>query len=180
MLVATHTSVRGRRAGVAAGVGLGLMAAIWTMMGLLGLTVVFELFPLAYIGSKIQGATYLLYLAHKMWGNASAPIETRIPPTRRAFRRGFLVNLLNPKSVLFAAAVLVAVFPAGLSVAESFVIVINHFLLEIAFYAALAFCMSTQAVSERYMQAKAHIDRGAAIILGALGIRLVLERGEAP
>ena len=181
LLMATHTSAsRGRAAGVAAGVGLGLMAAIWTMMALLGLAVVFELFPMVYIGAKIAGGAYLLFLAYKMWRNASAPINARIPPAGHAFRQGFLVNLLNPKSVLFAAAVLVAVFPAGLTVAESFVIVINHFLVEVAFYTTLAFCMSTQAVSKRYMQAKVYIDRGAAIILGALGIRLVLSRGEAP
>ena len=181
LLMATHTSAsRGRAAGVAAGVGLGLMAATWTMMALLGLAVIFELFPMVYIGAKIAGGAYLLYLAYKMWRNASAPINARIPPARHAFRQGFLVNLLNPKSVLFAAAVLVAVFPAGLSVGESFVIVINHFLVEVAFYTTLAFCMSTQAVSKRYMQAKVYIDRGAAIILGALGIRLVLSRGEAP
>ena len=181
LLMATHTSVsRGRAAGVAAGVGLGLMAAIWTLMALLGLAVVFELFPTVYIAAKIAGGAYLLYLAYKMWRNASAPINARIPPARHAFRQGFLVNLLNPKSVLFAAAVLVAVFPAGLSIAESFVIVVNHFLVEVTFYTSLAFCMSTQAVSKRYMKAKAYIDRGAAIILGALGIRLVASRWEAP
>ena len=181
LLMATHTSAsRGRAAGVAAGVGLGLMAAIWTMTALLGLAVVFELFPMVHVGAKIAGGAYLLFLAYKMWRNASAPINARIPPARHAFRQGFLINLLNPKSVLFAAAVLVAVFPAGLSVGESFVIVINHFLVEVAFYTTLAFCMSTQVVSKRYMRAKAYIDRGAAIILGALGIRLVLSRGEAP
>ena len=181
LLMATHTSAsRGRAAGIAVGVGLGLMAALWTMMALLGLAVVFELFPMVYTAARILGGAYLLYLAYKMWRNASAPIDARIPPPRHAFRQGFLVNLLNPKSVLFAAAVLVAVFPAGLTVAESFVIVINHFLVEVAFYTSLAFCMSTQAVSTRYMRAKAYIDRGAAIVLGALGIRLVLSRGEAP
>ncbi len=181
LLMATHTSVsRGRTAGIAAGVGLGSMAAAWTLMALLGLGVVFELFPMVYIAAKVLGGAYLLYLAYKMWRNASAPITARIPPARHAFRQGFLVNLLNPKSVLFAAAVLVAVFPAGISIADCFVVVINHFLVEVAFYTTLTFCMSTQAVSERYMRAKAYIDRGAAIILGALGIRLVLNRGEAP
>ena len=181
LLMATHTSAsRGRAAGIAVGVGLGLMAAIWTLMALLGLAVVFELFPMVYIGAKILGGLYLLYLAYKMWRNASAPISAQLPPARHAFRQGFFVNLLNPKSVLFAAAVLVAVFPAGLSVAESFVIVINHFVVEVTFYSTFAFCMSTQAVSARYMRAKVYIDRGAAIVLGALGIRLVASRWEAP
>ena len=140
LLMATHTSAsRGRAAGVVAGVGLGLMAATWTLMALLGLAIVFELFRMAYVGAKILGGAYLLYLAYKMWRNASAPVDARFPAARHAIRQGFLVNLLNPKSVLFAAAVLVAVFPADLSVAETFVIVINHFVVEVAFYSTLAF-----------------------------------------
>ena len=149
-------------------------------MALLGLAVVFQLFPMVYIGAKVIGGAYLLYLACRMWRNASNPINVRVPPARQAFMQGLLVNLLNPKSALFAAAVLVAVFPTGLSVAESFVIVVNHSLVEVAFYTTLAFCVSTQVVSNRYLRAKAHIDRGAALILGALGFRLVLARGEAP
>ena len=85
------------------------------------------------------------------------------------------MNLFNPKSVLFAAAVLVTVFPAGLGLADSIVIVTNHFLVEIAFYTALAFGMSTQAVAKRYMRAKI-FDRAAAVVLGALGVRILLSR----
>ena len=149
-------------------------------MSLLGLVVIFELFPMLYIGAKILGGAYLMYLASKMWRHASAPINTRPPAVRHAFRQGFLVNLLNPKSLLFAAAVLVAVFPAGISVVDTLVIVINHFLVEAASYTILSYCMSTQAVSERYIRAKTFIDRGAAVVLGTLGIRLILSRAEAP
>ena len=180
LLMATHTSAsKGRSAGIAAGFGLGLMASTWTLTALLGLAVVFELFPMVYTAAKILGGAYLVYLAYKMWKNASSPVDSRIPPAKHAFRQGFFVNLLNPKSVLFAAAVLITVFPAGLSVIESFVIVFNHFLVEVAFYTILAFSMSTQAISRRYMQAKIYIDRGAAVIFGALGVRLALSRGEA-
>ena len=94
----------------------------------------------------------------------------------RACRQGFLVNLFNPKSVLFAAAVLVTVFPAGIGLADSIVIVANHFLVEIAFYTALAFGMSTQAVAKRYMRAKLYIDRVGAAVLGARGVRILLSR----
>ena len=101
-------------------------------------------------------------------------------PARDAFRQGFLINLINPKSVLFAAAVLVAVFPAGIGLVDSAMIVVNHFVVEIAFYATLAFCLSTEAVANRYMQAKRHVDRFASVVLGALGFRLLWSRAEVP
>ena len=181
LLMAIRTTLSGgRRAGIAVGAGLGLMAATWTLMALLGLGVVFELFPAVYVGARIAGAAYLLYLAYRIWRNASAPVEARGEPARRAFRQGFLINLLNPKSVLFAAAVLVAVFPAGIGTAASLVIVVNHFLVEVAFYTTLACCLSTRALATRYMRAKAHIDRLAAAVLGALGLRLLWSRAEVP
>ena len=181
LLMALRTTLSGgRRAGIAVGAGLGLMAATWTLMALLGLGVVFELFPAVYVAARIAGAGYLLYLAFRIWRDASAPVETRGAPGRHAFRHGFLINLLNPKSVLFAAAVLVAVFPAGISAVESLVIVVNHFLVEVAFYTALAGCLGTRAVATRYMQAKAYIDRVAASVLGALGLRLLFSRAEVP
>ena len=71
-------------------------------------------------------------------------------------------------------------FPAGIGVADSFVIVVNHLLVEIAFYTTLAFCMNTRAVSKRYLRAKTCMDRGAAVVLGALGLRLLISRGNVP
>ena len=156
------------------------MAATWTMTALLGLGAVFKVFPMVYLAAKIAGGAYLLYIAHKMWRNASASIDARLIPARHAFRQGFLINLLNPKSVVFAGAVLVTVFPAGISIADSLVVVVNHFLVEVAFYTTLAFCMSTQIVARRYMRAKVYIDRGAAATLGALGLRVLIGRGNVP
>ena len=78
--------------------------------------------------------------------------------------------------VLFAVAVPVTVFAAGMGLADSIVIVANHFLVEIAFYTALAFGMNTQAVAKRYLRAKIHNDRVGAAVLGALGVRILLSR----
>lgn len=177
LLMATQTSLSaGRMAGIAAGAGLGLMAAVWTLIALLGLGIVFELFPVLYVGVKVVGVIYLLYIAYRMWRDAPIPPNARIAVARRAFRQGFLVNLFNPKSVLFAAAVLVTVFPAGIGFADSILIVANHFLVELAFYTALAFCLNTQVVGNRYLRAKVYLDRGAAVTLSASGLRLLFSR----
>ena len=43
------------------------MAATWTLMALLDLGVVFELFPTVYVAARLAGACYLLYLAYGIW-----------------------------------------------------------------------------------------------------------------
>ena len=171
LLVAVQTTLRsGRAAGIAVGAGLGAMAATWTLLAAGGLGLVFERLPWLYGAMRTAGALYLFYLAYRMWTSAADPPKARSVPQRQAFLRGILINLSNPKSVLFAAAVIVAIFPAGLSPANGLVIVANHLLVEIVFYTTLAFCMSTPAVAARYMRARLYIDRAAASILGALGL----------
>lgn len=177
-LAAIQTSLTGgRRAGIAIGCGLGLVASGWTMAALLGLDVVFTVFPWAYSAAKLTGAGYLLYIAYRMWRSAREPVAAgREIHTRRAFTRGLLVNLLNPKSVLFAAAVLIVVFPADLSMTENFVVYANHLAAELVFYTTLAFAMSSRAVSARYLRAKVVLDRVAAAVLGVFGLRLFISR----
>ena len=177
LLVALQTTLSaGRKAGIAIGFGLAIMAAGWTLMALLGLEAVFRLFPWAYTAAKLAGAIYLIYIAWKMWTGARDTIKTQTRPVHYAFRHGFLINLLNPKSVLFAAAVLIVIFPASMSATENATVVLNHLVVEMFFYTALAIGMSTQAISKKYLSAKVYIDRVASVILGTLGLRLLFTR----
>ncbi|MEM9221968.1 MAG: LysE family translocator [Pseudomonadota bacterium] len=176
-LVLVRTSLaRGRRAGIATGCGLAVMASTWTLMALLGLDAIFRLVPWLYLAAKIAGALYLLYIAVRTWRSARNPIETDAAPAKRAFRDGLIINFLNPKSVLFAAAVLVVIFPAAMPLADKAFVMANHLVVEIVVYAILATTLSTTAVSRQYLRAKVYLDRAAALILGALGLRLLVSR----
>ncbi|MEM8878317.1 MAG: LysE family transporter [Pseudomonadota bacterium] len=176
-LVAVQTSLTaGRRAGIATGLGLATMAVIWTTLALLGLEVVFTIVPWAYTAVKTLGAAYLLCVAWGLWRGARDPISAKAKPAKHAFRQGMIINLLNPKSVLFAAAILVVVFPANMSIVDGAIVVLNHLVVEVAFYSCLALAMTTETVQQRYLQAKLYIDRTASVILGALGLRLLVSR----
>ena len=177
LFVAVQTNLSaGRRSGITVGAGLGLVAATWTLLALAGFAAVFELFPAAYVTARIAGAAYLLFIAYRMWRNASKPVGELPEPARRAFRQGLFINVFNPKAVLFAAAVLIAIFPGGLGAVNSVVIAVNHLLIELSFYTVLALVLNTEAVAGRYLRAKTWIDRGAAAVLGALGLRILLSR----
>ena len=175
-LVMIRTTLNaGRTAGIALGCGLGTVAALWTLMALLGLDTVFKIFPWAYTTVKIIGALYLLYIAFKMWRSADDVLETEAKASKHAFFQGVLINLLNPKSVLFAAAVLVVIFPKGMTFVENTTVVLNHLIVEWIFYTAMAIGMSTKTVSAFYMRLKKYIDRVSSVVLGALGARLLTQ-----
>lgn len=176
-LMALRSSVSGgRRAGIATGLGLGLMASLWTLAALLGMDAVFALFPWAFVALKVGGAAYLIYLAIVTWCGAKRSTAAAPKPRGRAFIDGFLVNLANPKSVLFAAAVIVVVFPPNLSGVDIALVTLNHLTLEILFYSSCAFILSAPAARARYLRAKPALDRIAAVLLGGLGLKLLLQR----
>ncbi|MGX9354543.1 LysE family translocator [Roseobacteraceae bacterium S113] len=177
MLYFTRTTLsQGRGIGLYTVWGLGFMAATWTALALLGLDAVFQLFPWAYAIIKTAGALYLLWIAYQTWVHARAPLGEAPKPARQAFWGGVLVNLANPKSVLFAAAVLIVIFPQDMSWAEKGLVVINHLVVELLVGSTLVVMLSTSVVAAQYLRFKVIFDRMAALVLGGLGLRLLLGR----
>jgi threonine/homoserine/homoserine lactone efflux protein len=119
----TRTLMQGRRAGLASigGVALGNLgnAAIAS----LGLAVVFAVSARAFTVVKLAGAAYLVYLGVRELrraGGAARAVPIEPAASTKAFRDGFLVALLNPKTALFFAAFLPQfVDPAGSPLAQS-------------------------------------------------------------
>ncbi|MEM6373037.1 MAG: LysE family transporter [Pseudomonadota bacterium] len=170
------TVASGRMAGMLTGIGLGTAAALWTLAALLGLEAVFTLFPWTYTALKVGGALYLIWIAIQTWRHARDTLGEAPIPRGRAVLSGLLLNFGNPKSMLFAAAVIVVVFPQGLAPVDIALIVANHWALELAFYAVFALLLSAPPARRAYLSLKPVLDRVAATLLGALGLRLILEK----
>ncbi len=177
LLVAMRASVAGGRAtDITVGAGLATMASLWTLAALLGLETIFLVAPWTYTMLKIAGALYLLWIAVKTWRAARLPLEQETDTRAQSYASGVLVNLGNPKSVLFAAAVLVVIFPPDMPLLASLTIFANHLVVELIFYSSIAIVLSTPAIRDRYLRLKPFLDRASALILGALGLRLLLDR----
>lgn len=177
MLYAIKTTLSsGRAPGMFAGLGLGTMAALWTLAAFLGLEAVFELFPWAYNTLRVGGALYLIWIAVHSWRHANAPLAAAPAPQARSFAAGLLVNLGNPKSVLFAASVILVIFPKTMTPVEIGLVVLNNWALEVSFYLLLATLLSGGTARQVYLVMKPIFDRIAATLLGALGLRLLLEK----
>ncbi len=175
LLVAIKTTLSsGIRSGIQIGVGLGLIAAMWTAVALIGLDAIFRTFPWLYKTMTVIGAIYLTYIAYQTWRGAGDPIVDNSNASTNAFWDGVLLNLSNPKSVLFAAAVLIAIFPGGMSLSAKSLIIMNHFLVEIIFYSLLASVMGGVAIRAKYLSKKLYLERFVAVVLFALAIRIFL------
>jgi threonine/homoserine/homoserine lactone efflux protein len=91
----------------------GIMTALGSNVGILthsalvafGISVLIVAAPMAFLALKIAGALYLIWLAVQAvlfgGGLRIAEAEDRTPSVWQSFAAGIMINLLNPKVVLF-------------------------------------------------------------------------------
>lgn len=86
----------------------GLQAAILIHLSIvgLGLGAVLAASELAFSLVKFIGAAYLVWLGVQKWRGPAMPVDAGLAPVRRQglFLQGLLVNLTNPKAVIFIGA----------------------------------------------------------------------------
>ena len=101
---------RGRTAGIATASGLASGNLVHTLGAALGVSVIFRTSVLAFSALKFAGVVYLLYLAWHALRDRRV-LSGDAPPLRERtlgelYRRGILMNVLNPKVALFFLAFL--------------------------------------------------------------------------
>jgi RhtB (resistance to homoserine/threonine) family protein len=122
MIVLRTAAVVGRRAGLAAVLGILLGCLVWAVASALGVTAVLTASQLAFDVLRIAGAAYLFWLgARALWRTRRRPVEpdpepadTRSSGAWVAFRTGLTTNLLNPKVGVFYLSVMPQFLPSGM------------------------------------------------------------------
>jgi threonine/homoserine/homoserine lactone efflux protein len=174
---------RSRRDGVAAAFGMGIGGVVFCTLALLGMRAVFTEAPWLYLGFKLVGGAYLLYLAFRMWKGAKQPFlasagaEAR-PQVVRSFLLGLATQLSNPKTLVFYGSVF-ALLPAELPAWGYFVLPPVIMAIETGWYMTVALVFSLGRPRAAYLRAKAWVDRFAAGVMASLGLKLIFSSARA-
>ncbi|WP_221030965.1 LysE family translocator [Actomonas aquatica] len=118
-LILRQSLVHGRATAVASAWGIGSGILVHVTISLLGVGALVRHQPQLFALLKYAGAAYLAWLgvmALRSRGSTAAPTTAEVaapapPHGRRAWLRGFLTNVLNPKATLF----FIALFTVGIS-----------------------------------------------------------------
>ncbi|MWD26672.1 LysE family transporter [Aquicoccus sp. SCR17] len=94
----------GPRQAVAAAAGVAAGGFVHATLAGLGLSAVMAAWPLAFDVVRWLGVGYLLWLAVQALRQGGEGPKGRAMPAGRAFRQGMVVNLANPKVILFTLA----------------------------------------------------------------------------
>ncbi len=108
IFVLTQGIARGRKPAIVTALGMCSGISVHTTAAAFGISAILYASAVAFTAVKCAGAAYLLYLAWKTMKESSS-VRLAVADERPAaalFRRGFLMNVLNPKVAMFVLAFL--------------------------------------------------------------------------
>lgn len=181
VMVARTAVSTSRGDGLAAALGMGAGGIVFAIAALVGLQAAFLAVPALYLGVKLLGGAYLVYLGIRIWRGAREPLavsqEERSPGSRgngwRAFLLGMGTQISNPKTAVVYASIFAAFLPREVPLALALAVPAVIFCIETGWYSIVALALSSAAPRSAYLRYKAWIDRAAGGVMVLLGIKLL-------
>ena len=176
---------RGRRHGIAFGLGCALGCLSHTLLAVAGVSALVAASPVALTTLKIAGGTYLVWLGIKsLRSQGEVALDASVAGTgaaslRALFGQGLVANAINPKVVLFFLAFLPQfVRPGQGPVAWQMAALGLAFTAQAALLFGLLgyFAGSVGQWLQRWPRAGLWLDRVAGLVFIGLGARLIVAR----
>jgi threonine/homoserine/homoserine lactone efflux protein len=168
-----------RRDGLATALGMGVGGVLFAGVALVGLYQVLAAVNWLYIGLKIAGGLYLLYLASRIWRGAAQPLsmeggaDARQGGSIKSFWVGLSTQLSNPKTAIYYASIFAALLPQQPPLWCQVALPPCTFMIETGWYTLVALGFSSAKPRAWYLRMKTGVDRTAAGAIAALGLRLI-------
>jgi RhtB (resistance to homoserine/threonine) family protein len=178
VLVVQTAATSGRRGGRIAALGMSLGATAWAAATLFGLQALFAHFAWLHLFFQVAGGLYLIYLAVMIWRHARDPLPEMTAIVRGSdwqnFTRALLLQLSNPKIMVFFGSVFLSVLPHDMPVWMQGTVLAIVAIDEFLWYSVLTQLFSGNAARAFYRRAKFWIERFMGGALALLGLRLAL------
>ena len=174
---------RGRRQGIAFGLGCALGCLSHTLLAVAGVSALVAASPLALTALKVVGGAYLVWLGVKsLRSQGQLAVDAGAAGTgaaglRALFAQGLLANAINPKVILFFLAFLPQFVRVGQGpVAWQMTALGLAFTAQAALLFGLLgyFAGSVGQWLQRWPRAGLWLDRVAGVVFIGLGARLIL------
>ncbi|WP_196260638.1 LysE family translocator [Pelagibacterium limicola] len=175
LAVAGAALAQGRRAALYVTLGVASAIFLWVTAAAMGLAVLLTVYPALLTALKLIGGGYLCYLSARalygVWrGGRPAIVAGGVAlSSRAAWRRGFFVNITNPKSGLMWGAIAGYMFGSGLSGLEVLGFAPLGFLTALLVYGAYGVLFSSGMARRVYARFARAAEAIFGLMFGALG-----------
>ena len=166
----------GARTGIATAMGVACGNSFYAACAAFGLVALLQASGAAFAVVKIAGGLYLLQLGIRMAMNrkrlALQAGEAQEIPFARAFLRGLLIDLSNPKTIMAFLGIFAIAFPAHPSLTLSLLSVAVIGAISLSWHCFLAHLFARPALRQAYGRAGQWIDRVAGAVISSFGLAL--------
>lgn len=173
---------QGRLPALAFTAGVMTGSITWALLAATGISTLLAAFANAIFAIKIGGGLYLLFLGWKSARSAlhPAPLDRSPAPGPvdygRLYRRGLMLHLTNPKSILSWIAIMSLGLQADAPGHTILAIILGCALLGITIFGGYALLFSTDLMVRLYQRSRRWIEAMLALFFGVAGIRLLMTR----
>lgn len=180
LLIATTSMQCGRRIGLATAFGVLCGSLTWGLLAAGGIAAALSVWTPWSQALRIVGGLYLLWLSYKSCRSALSkktitPVDdTGKSHTLRAFGRGLLVHLTNPKAVFsWMATVAIGTSSASASPGFAFIVVGVCWCIGITIFCGYAILFANPGATAFYIASRKKVDALAATVFGVAGLMLL-------
>ncbi|MCX2686559.1 LysE family translocator [Pseudomonas sp. DCB_AW] len=178
-MVTRSSYAQGRKAGLAAAVGIALGVQVHVLYTVLGIAVIISQSPSLFLFMKVVGAGYLIYLGYKSLTNTTRIRLDGIGQNTgaslwAALRTGFLTNALNPKTMLFVISAYTQVVQPGSPLALDFAYGAFMSFAHWVWFSLVAVFFSSTALRKAMIERQVMMDRVIGLALIGLGLAVVM------
>jgi threonine efflux protein len=182
MAIMSTAMTKGRRSAVVLAAGVITMSSAWGLIAATGLSALLTRYAQALIILKIVGGLYLLWLAFKSArlalrsNDVAVPITQANPSAGALYRRGVLMHLGNPKSVLSWLAIMTLGVGAHASAGQVAAAYLGCVSLGVVLFGGYALLFSTAPMVRGYAKARRWIEGTLAVMFAGAGLKLIAAR----
>ena len=176
-VVLRNTISGGRTQGVMTGIGHGIGLSIYAFIAVMGLSSL--LLANKQIFNLIQwaGALFLIWLAFNMITYRPSGISNEYEGNwRRGFLEGFMIAFLNPKILVFMAAVFSQFINPDINSAGRFIMAIMAGVIDTIWYVLVAAVLAGTPIINKLRRNAGLIDRSIGIIMLILALFLIVKK----
>jgi threonine/homoserine/homoserine lactone efflux protein len=170
----------GRKSGLALAFGVWNGSMVWACIAALGFGALMTTHAWVFETLRYLGAGYLLYLAFKSAKSALRSGAAHIAPStdtmHKAWRRGFLIHVMNPKAALFWGALFAVVIPQGAAPVAVAQVAVSCLLTSLVVMSFMALLFSTQIMSNGYLRMHRIFDGAFATLFGYAALKVVTSK----
>lgn len=179
-MVTKNTVMHSRTAGIFTSLGIASAILVHVSYCILGLAVIITRSLLLFSLVKYIGASYLVFIGIKTLiskkqslQNAKCVLSTKTDISIfRAWRQGFLCNLLNPKATLFFLALFTMIIKPNTPIHIEIIYAAEMFIIIFSWFALITMILSHPIISQWLDKAQTYISKTLGVMLIGFGICL--------